>query len=203
MLIPLLEEEDALEAILSRLDGLLLPGGADVDPRRYGEAAIPGLGEVRVEADRVELHLVRAAARRALPVFGICRGIQVLSVAMGGSLYQDLRHQQVTTVDHTGSRPVGRDHLVHPVRIDPSSELAKLVGATQIEVNSLHHQGIKTVAPRLRAVAWSPDGVIEGVEGEQGFLVAVQWHPEELQAQPWGRRLFEGFVSACAQRVAR
>lgn len=197
VLIPVLETSQALDAVLARLDGLLLPGGVDVDPRRYGEAALPGLGQVQAEADHVELTLAHTAVERGLPLLGICRGQQLLNVAMGGTLYQDLQRQGATSLDHDGSRPRGRDSMLHPVRIAPDSRLASLLGALEVHVNSLHHQGIKGVAPGLRAVAWSPDGVIEAVEGEGAFQVAVQWHPEELRAQPAAARLFEGFVAAC------
>lgn len=198
LLIPLLEDPRALEAVLERLDGLLLPGGPDVDPQHYREAALPNVNEVVAQADRVELLLARAAAAAATPLLGICRGSQVLNVALGGSLYQDLRSQRATTLDHAGSRPIARSHLLHAVRIEPGSRLAAVLGSTGLMVNSLHHQGIKTVAPSLEPVAWSPDGVIEGVEGTRGFCLAVQWHPEELPAQPAAVRLFEAFVAACS-----
>jgi putative glutamine amidotransferase len=201
VLIPVLETPETLRAILSRLDGLLLPGGVDVDPQQYGESALPDLNQVQAEADRVELTLAHAALERALPLLGICRGQQLLNVAMGGTIYQDLQSQGATSLDHTGSRPRGRDFLLHSVRIAPDSRLAALLGSLEVQVNSLHHQSIKGVAPGLRAVAWSPDGVIEAVEGEGAFQVAVQWHPEELRAQPEAARLFEGFVAAC-QRTA-
>jgi putative glutamine amidotransferase len=201
ILIPIVETVETLQAILSRLDGLLLPGGGDVDPPRYGEVGLPGLNQVQAETDRVELMLAHAALETDLPLLGVCRGQQLLNVAMGGTLYQDLQKQEATALDHTGSRPHGRDFLFHSVRIAPDSRLASLLGAIEVEVNSLHHQGIKGMAPGLRAVAWSPDGVIEAVEGEGAFRVAVQWHPEELPHQPAAARLFEGFVAAC-QRTA-
>lgn len=200
ILIPLLEATSALEAILERLDGLILPGGADIDPQHYREAAIPEWNEIAAQADRAELVLARAAVG-ARPLLGICRGSQVLNVALGGSLYQDLQRQHATTLDHTGSRPIARDHLLHSVRIQSGSRLAGIVGSTELEVNSLHHQGIKALAPGLKPVAWGPDGVIEGVERAGEFCLAVQWHPEELVAQPASARLFEALVTACSARA--
>ncbi len=201
VLIPPAESPVTLGAVLERLDGLLLPGGPDVDPRHYREEAIAGLNKIDGEADRQELQLARAALAARKPLLGVCRGQQLLNVALGGTLYQDLRTQQATEVDHTGSRPVARDHLVHPVRLEPGSRLAALIGGAEIAVNSLHHQGIKTLAPGLRAVAWSPDGVIEAVEGEGRFCLAVQWHPEELLAHAWALHLFQAFVRASAGNV--
>jgi len=198
VLIPPMDTAAGVQALLARLDGLLLPGGADVDPRHYGEEAIPGLNRIDSGADQQELELARVAAAGGKPLLGICRGQQLLNVALGGTLYQDLRAQEATEIDHTGSRPVGRDHLLHPVRIEPASRLAELIGAPEVAVNSLHHQGIKALAPGLRAVAWSPDGVIEAVEGKGRFCLAVQWHPEELQAHAWAARLFQGLVRACS-----
>lgn len=203
VLIPLLDDEERLRAIYERLDGIVLPGGADVAPQEYGEEPIGNLNVVEPPRDRVELTLARWAVADDLPTLGICRGQQVLNVAMGGSLWQDLRHQGVTSVDHSDADGRGRTALVHRVRLDPNSRLAQLIDETNIEVNSLHHQAVKTVAPRLRVTGTSDDGVIEAMESdEHRFLIAVQWHPEEIDTIPWVQRLFTGFARAASGGTA-
>jgi putative glutamine amidotransferase len=197
VLIPILDDEDQLRAIYDRLNGIVFPGGADVAPQEYGEEPIDNLNVVEPERDRVELKLARWAFDDDLPTLGICRGQQVLNVALGGSLYQDLRHQQVTTVEHSDADGRARNAMMHQVRLDPGSRLAQLIDETSIEVNSLHHQAVKLVAPKLKVTGTSDDGVIEALESaDRRFLIAVQWHPEEIDSIPWVRRLFEGFVRA-------
>jgi putative glutamine amidotransferase len=196
VLIPLIDDWDRLRAIYERLDGIVFPGGGDVAPREYHEAEIPNLTEVQPLRDRLELRLARWAFDDALPTFGICRGQQLVNVAQGGSLYQDLIHQKATTKDHTGkNRP--RNQLTHHVRLDPGSRLAQLIDETDLEVNSLHHQAVRDVGAGLRVTGRSEDGVIEAMESADGrFLITVQWHPEELIDLDWSRRLFAGFVKA-------
>jgi putative glutamine amidotransferase len=199
VLIPLLSDDDLLRTILDRLDGILFPGGADLAPAQYGEDPIPGLNVVEAARDHTELRLARWAFERDLPTLGICRGQQLLNVALGGTLHQDLRVQGVTDTDHSDADGRARSALVHRVRIEPGSRLAGLVGSTEVEVNSLHHQGLKRVAPGLQVVGCSEDGVIEAVEARDSrFLVAVQWHPEELRELPWVHRLFQGFAAAAS-----
>jgi putative glutamine amidotransferase len=197
VLIPLIDDHDRLRAIYERLDGIVFPGGADVAPEAYGEAPIDNLNVVEPERDRTELTLARWAFDDDLPTLGICRGQQLINVALGGSLYQDLRHQGVTTVEHSDADDRARDALVHGVRLDPDSRLAQLIDETNVDVNSLHHQAVKSVAPALRVTAKSEDGVIEAIESpERRFWIAVQWHPEEIDELPWVRRLFQGFARA-------
>ncbi len=192
--------------LLALMDGLLLPGGVDVDPARYGQAPHPST-EVDVELDRLERQLLEPALAEGRPVLAICRGIQALNVALGGTLVQDLADLRPGPVDH---RPdIGRRHLAHGLRVEPGSRLADAVGATDLRVNSLHHQGIGRLAPGLRATAWAEDGLIEGVEApDQPFVVGVQCHPEELwrESAPL-RRLFGAFGAAVrtarANRAAR
>jgi putative glutamine amidotransferase len=204
LLIPLLEDEAVLRALYERLDGVLLAGGCDVDPRHYGEEPLPELGTVDALRDRVELLLARWAAQDNKPIFGICRGMQVLNVALGGSLYQDISTQIPTPLVHDDSYASENwQHMAHELSIAPDSAVAQLLGATPFAINSLHHQSLKTVAPGLRAVGWAPDGVIELVEGDgAGFLLGVQCHPEALQAaaDPRWQTLFRHFVEHC--RVA-
>ena len=197
VLIPLLDDQDRLRAIYERLDGIVFPGGADVAPEEYGEDPIDNLSVIEPERDRTELVLARWAFEDDLPTLGICRGQQLLNVALGGTLYQDLRHQGVTQVEHSNADGRARNALLHSVRLDPDSRLAQLIDETRIDVNSLHHQAVKSVAPRLRVTGKSDDGVIEAIESpERRFLIAVQWHPEEIDEIPWVRRLFAGFASA-------
>jgi putative glutamine amidotransferase len=173
---------------LPDLDGLLLPGGWDVDPSFYGERRDENLGETDPELDETELSLFHQARERGLPVLGICRGQQVINVAMGGSLVQHLEGHEV--------RALGRGHLAHTIDVDPDSELGRAAGEDKIRVNSLHHQAVKTLAPGLLQTARGEDGTVEGVESDDGLIVAVQCHPEELAADlPWARHLFERFVA--------
>jgi putative glutamine amidotransferase len=200
VLIPLLDDDERLRAIYQRLDGIVFPGGADIAPQEYGEEPIGNLNVVEAARDRTELTLARWAVADDLPTLGICRGQQVLNVALGGSLYQDLRHQGVTSVDHSDADGRARTALMHRVRLEPDSRLAQLIDETNIEVNSLHHQAVKAVAPQLKVTGTSEDGVIEALESDdRRFLIAVQWHPEEIDDLPWVRRLFAGFAQAAAQ----
>jgi putative glutamine amidotransferase len=197
VLIPIFDDDERLRAIYERLDGIVLPGGADVAPQEYGEEPIGDLNVVEAPRDRTELTLARWAFADDLPMLGICRGQQVLNVALGGSLWQDLRRQGVTSVEHSDADGRARTALIHRVRLDPDSRLAQLIDETNIEVNSLHHQAIKTVAPQLRVTGTSEDGVIEALESDdRRFLIAVQWHPEEIDTLPWVQRLFSGFARA-------
>jgi putative glutamine amidotransferase len=166
----------------------LLPGGWDVDPALYGEEPDPKTGPVDKELDDTELRLFAQARDRGLPVMGICRGQQVINVAMGGSLQQHLDGHEV--------RSFGRSHLAHTVEVDPGSELGRAAGGDhQIRVNSLHHQAIGKLAPGLVPTARDEDGNVEGIETSDGLIVAVQCHPEELTTDlPWARNLFERFV---------
>jgi gamma-glutamyl-gamma-aminobutyrate hydrolase PuuD len=179
--------------LLDRVDGLVLTGGADVDPAFYGEEPHP-LTEAERDRDELELPLVRAAIERGVPVLAICRGHQVVNVALGGTLIQHLDNPE-----HIGDSAGNRSEIRHPrVRVDPHSVLGELLGVSEIATNSLHHQAVGRLAPGLRATAWADDGVIEGLETPDGILLSVQCHPEELtDTQAWARRLFEAFVGRC------
>ena len=194
----------AAPALLERLDGLLLPGGVDVAPARYGDSPRPGLGPVDEDLDALELPLVDAAIERRLPLFGICRGQQVVNVALGGTLYQDLTADGATDLEHSMTWDQGRDFLAHPIEIAGDSRLREIVGADRIEVNSFHHQAVRQVAPGLRVTAFSPaDGVIEGLESDDGMILTIQCHPEELTMHAWARALFEEFVTTAADLSPR
>lgn len=199
VLIPLAITGDDLQTVYERLDGVLLPGGCDIDPAYFNEAPHPNLGEVDLERDRVELAFARFAVEGGKPVLGVCRGAQVINVAFGGTLYQDLPSEyEGTLLRH--AHPVkdfDRSHLAHPVRVEEESRLAHALGSPIVQVNSRHHQSIKDVAQGFETVARAPDGVIEGIELPQHpFALGVQWHPENLQARPEMKRLLEAFVAA-------
>jgi putative glutamine amidotransferase len=178
---------------LPDVDGLLLPGGWDVDPAFYGESKDEKIGPIDRELDETELSLFGQAHDQEIPVLGICRGQQVINVAMGGSLVQHVEDHDV--------RMHGRRHLAHNIEIDPSSELGLAAGEHKIRVNSLHHQAIRRVAPGLHQTAPGDDGTVEGVESDDGLIVAVQCHPEDLTTDlPWARSLFERFVARAKDR---
>jgi putative glutamine amidotransferase len=170
------------------LDGLLLPGGWDVDPALYGEKPDPKVGDIDPELDETEIRLFKDAREKQIPVLGICRGQQVINVAMGGTLLQHLEGHEV--------RAFGRSHLAHRASVDPSSELGRAADGREIQVNSLHHQAVGVLAPGLRQTATGDDGTVEGIETDDGLIVAVQCHPEELTGDlPWARSLFKRFVT--------
>ena len=182
------------------MDALLLPGGADVEPRRYGAAARNDCHlSIAPELDEVELRLVEWALADGIPMLGICRGIQVLNVACGGTLWQDVQVEGAVSESHD-QEP--RDSLVHDLDVEPDSLLARTMGATHVRVNSLHHQAIRDLGAPLRAVAHSSDGLIEGVElASANFVVGIQCHPEELsRKEEWAARLFTALVAAAEKR---
>jgi putative glutamine amidotransferase len=181
--------------MLQGIDGLLLPGGWDMDPAFYGEPPAEGLGTTDRELDQAEIDAVTEAMAIGLPVLGICRGQQVLNVALGGTLHQHLP-------DHDG-RDKARDRLSHPIRVERDSELAQAAGSGEVMVNSLHHQAVKELGTGLKVTASSPDGVIEGVEHGEG-VVAVQCHPEELvDRSEWAMTLLQRFVERAARARGR
>jgi putative glutamine amidotransferase len=201
-LIPLLRDDtETLRCLYERLDGLFLTGGVDVDPANYHEPRHERCGVTDPDRDWTELTLIRWAVADHKPVLGVCRGIQILNVAAGGTLYQDLTAQRPHALKHDYFAPGGnptRDYLAHEIRPVPGSRLAAVLGSEEVPVNSMHHQGIKDLAPGLAPTAFAPDGLIEGVEGRNGrFLLGVQWHPEELaDGDPAMRRLFTAFLAA-------
>lgn len=192
--------------IVSALDGLLLQGGADIDPRAYGEEPSATVGPIDVVRDRFELDLLRAFVAAGKPVFGICRGMQLINVAFGGSLHQDLCSDGVTAFHHVHADAY--DLHEHPLRIGAGTWLSALYdGATVGRVNSIHHQGVERLGQGLVAEAWSDDGVVEAVRGSgENFVLGVQWHPEFhdartphlLAADP----LMQAFLDAAAARRA-
>ena len=187
-----------IDDVLSPAAALVVTGGEDVDPALFGESPRPGLGRVVRDLDEWEIALVRRARQRGIPVLGVCRGIQVLNVALGGTLIQDIARERPGALDHQQAEE--RSSRTHAVACVSGSRLAGLVGDAPT-VNSMHHQAIALAAPGLRVTATAPDGIIEGVEwaGTEWWAVGVQWHPEELDGRD--AALFAAVVEAAAARL--
>jgi putative glutamine amidotransferase len=184
-----LSPSEALDA----LDGLVLTGGPDVDPARYGEAAHPNVKPAEPARDAFELELAARAVERDLPTLAICRGMQVLNVAAGGTLMQDIPSALPSAAPHAVNDP--KNAIAHPVKIAPGSRVAELLGLTQVDVNSRHHQAVNRPAPGLVVTATAPDGIVEAVEKPDArFCVAVEWHPENFVATGEFLPLFRGLV---------
>ena len=173
LVLPAETNRDVVARMLASVDVLLLCGGEDVDPSRYKTKPSPRLGEVNLRRDAWEWLLLDEAVKRRLPVIGICRGCQLINVYFGGTLWQDLPSERPGEVKHRGT------HL-HGVRLEASSRLARSLGATEMQVNTSHHQAVRDLAPGFRAVAFAPDGVVEAIESETLPVVGVQFHPEKL-----------------------
>lgn len=186
---PMLDPADAAD-IIEATAGLVLTGGEDVEPGRYRAAPHPRLGAIDPARDAMEIALIHAARARRRPLLAICRGIQVLNVALGGTLYQDLASERPGPVQHQDEKGC------HPIRIDAGSLLEQTLGTTTAAVNSRHHQAVRDLAPGLRASAWSEDGLIEALEpaAASPWMLAVQWHPEDLTETA----LFGAFARAVA-----
>ncbi len=190
---------DQLPDALAECDGLLLTGGVDVDPNAYGETPHPTV-ETDATRDDYELELARLAIARDLPLLAICRGVQVLNVAAGGSLIQDLPSQHPSSTPHAINEP--RNAIAHDVTITPGTCLSMLLGAPSMAVNSRHHQAVKDVAADFVVSAMSPDGVVEAIERPAStFCVGVQWHPENFWATGQFMGLFHGLVRSASQRT--
>jgi putative glutamine amidotransferase len=195
----------SLECLMDLADGLLLTGGEDVSPGQYGEDPHPNLGLTNPLRDEMELQALESALRRELPVLAICRGMQLLNVCFGGSLFQDLPSQRPGDLVHEQEAPVG--HRWHSAEVADGSRLERIFGATDLFINSFHHQAVKRLGSGLRAVAWADDGVVEAVESvEHPWVFGVQWHPERGEAESPGdrrdpdRRLIYAFLAAAADR---
>jgi putative glutamine amidotransferase len=192
----------ARETLWRRLDGLVLTGGGDIEPARFDQAPHPKTALVSAERDGLELELVDRALRDDVPLFGICRGLQVLNVALGGSLHQHIPDAVGEAVNH--SQAEKRHVPTHPVKLlTEGTRLGGILGAPELAVNSFHHQALRTLGRGLREVAWAPDEVIEAVEHEdqRRFVVGVQWHPEDLvDRDAAARALFTAVVEAARAR---
>lgn len=198
---------DERAEILRRLDGVLLTGGGDVDPARFSEPRHPTTVDVSAARDGLEIDLTRWALEAHVPLLAICRGLQVLNVALGGSLHQDIPSEPGSPLDHSQAelQTRARHQPTHHVKVQEGSRLAAILGALELDVNSFHHQAIKRLGRGLEDVAWAPDGIIEGVEfgDDAPFVVGVQWHPEELAGHDLAaRNLFAALVGRARERRA-
>lgn len=197
VMMPLTEDARVIERLVELFDGFLLTGGHDVDPAMYGEEPLKECGALCTPRDRMEKLLLLKALEADKPVFGICRGIQLLNVGLGGTLYQDLPSQHPSGVNHHMTAPYHQP--AHEVFVEKETPLYRILGTEKLEVNSYHHQAVKDLAPGLEAMAYAGDGLAEAVwmPGRR-FVAAVQWHPEfSYKVNESSRRLFAAFVDAC------
>jgi len=203
VLVPLLDDLETLRAIYERTDGILIPGGVDVDPAVFGEKPHERLGRIDPARDRVEIQLVKWAVEDDKPLLGLCRGLQVINVALGGTLYQDLETEYPNPIKHDYFPTYGysRDHLAHDVAVEAGSRMRHALVDAAVPVNSMHHQGIKALATGLSASAVAPDGLIEAAEStSESYIVGVQWHPEVFElSDPSSGVLFTDFVQAASR----
>ena len=196
LLLPVTPEPELAEQMFAQCDGILFPGGVDVDPRFYGEAPDPMLGTVDSTMDRFWLQVLDFALDHKLPLLGICRGMQLVNVGLGGSLYQDLVRRGVPSYLH--SQKQSRDYLMHQVKLTPGSRLSAVLGEESVYTNTMHHQCVKEPGKGLKRVAQTDDGVPEALESEDGQIMLVQWHPEALlETEPRMCRLFEDLIERC------
>lgn len=204
-LIPLIPEDvETLRGIYDELDGVFLPGGADIDPANYGEQRHPNCDLSDTARDQVELTLTKWAMRDRKPVLGVCRGLQLINLAAGGTLWQDIESQRPGSIKHDYfpfREGHARDHLAHAITVRDGTQLAEILGAGERRVNSMHHQGIRDLARGFIVSATAPDGLIEGIElKSEQFLLAVQWHPEALsEKDARTQQLFEAFTTAARE----
>ncbi len=202
LMLPLTDDSDALAQLCGLCDGFLLTGGHDVSPEVYRAERLPVCGACSPERDRMEAGLLARAMAADKPVLGICRGIQFINAALGGTLWQDLPSQRPSAVEHHQAPPY--DVPAHPVDLVPGTPLASLLGAKSILVNSYHHQAIRQIAPGLEPMAEAPDGIVEAVHHPgRRFLWAVQWHPEfAWRTDSNALAIFRAFVAACGSEGA-
>lgn len=182
LIIPYNADDEVIKSQMGHVQGLILSGGHDVDPHLYGEELLPSIGPIWPARDHFDILLLKIAEEQGKPVLGVCRGAQIINVAHGGSLYQDIGYRSGTTFKHEqGHTP---DLPTHSLKVKEGSHLAHVLGKTNFMVNSFHHQLIRDVAPDLIEVAQAGDGVVEGLENKAGNVLAVQWHPEMLHKNP-------------------
>tara|TARA_B100001964_G_scaffold131914_1_gene145730 strand:- start:38 stop:769 length:732 start_codon:yes stop_codon:yes gene_type:complete len=199
MLIPLGLQMDELRDLYDRADGLVLSGGGDIHPEQYGDTLTELCTRIDPERDELEFALVRWAAAEGKPILAICRGIQSMNVALGGTLWRDLATELPNAAKHDCYPNYPRDQRTHSLSVTPDSRLAQLLQVTSVEVNSLHHQACREVAPEMRQVAIAPDGIVEAAEiPNHPYAVGVQWHPEWIQDTRDQQGLFAGLVNACS-----
>ena len=202
VLLPHTKDESAARELIGHLDGLLLAGGVDIEPSRYGEQTLPECGEIDLQRDEFEMLIARVALEQRIPIFGICRGIQSLAVAMGGTLYQDIESQLgIEAVRHEQKPPYNVP--AHTVCFAPDGLFARILGTNKAETNSMHHQSVKDAGSRLIVEGYSEDGIVEAVRSKENDAVfAVQYHPEYMSGEySHAAKLFEYLVK-CAKDYA-
>jgi putative glutamine amidotransferase len=201
--ISLIPKPDYINSVVEALDGILLPGSdSDVDPLRYDCEPHPKLGAVHPIKDETDLLLIKAAERKNIPIFAICFGMQILNVARGGTLIQDIESHKPEVLKHEQGAP--RDRASHTIDLEDDTKLAEIAGILNFAVNSHHHQAIERLGADLIATAWAADGIIEAIEDPQPdrFVVAVQWHPElGWERDKVSQRLFKAFVAEAAKTM--
>lgn len=196
LLLPYVEDEKIIDAFIDLCDGLLFTGGADVEPEYYGEIKKETCGETEPSRDKLEFAVLKKAMEKDKPILGICRGLQVFNVAMGGTLYQDLPGEHKTEISHVQTE--GEYETSHTVYVEKGSPLENVVGKSEITANSFHHQAIKDLADGLTVIAKAADGIIEGVYApDKRYLFAYQWHPERLYRFEDNKALFDDFIKNC------
>ncbi len=203
ILLPLGASPAEMRTFFEQVDGLLIPGGGDIEPAQYGgENAHETVSGVDADRDRIEMALVRWAVEAGKPLLAICRGLQVFNVALGGTLWEDVYSQMPEAIFHSYTDIKPRAYIAHQVTVQVGSRLAQQLGVTATPVNSLHHQGIRQLAAGVTAVAYAPDGLIEGIEiPDHPYAIGVQWHPEDLApTAPAMQGLFDGLVRAARKQ---
>ena len=189
--------EDNWKALYEKLDGIIFSGGADIDPKLYNEKPHPKVYGINHDRDNLEIPLILQTIEDEKPFFAICRGFQVLNVALGGTLYTHISDQLENSLQHSTPKDQPRSAPVHEIKIEEDSHLAKIVGTPILKVNSWHHQGVKDISPQLKITAYAPDGLAEAMElKNHPFSIAVQWHPEWMPEDKAMNSLFKAFVEA-------
>lgn len=195
ILLPCAPTTENRAEIVSMLDGLLVPGGADIDPSLYGEEKMGVCGATFKSEDEYDMALIKEAVKKGIPILATCRGHQIINVLYGGTMYQDIPTQCPSDINHAMGENYKENY--HPVTLEADSHLAKILGATEVTANTSHHQAIKDMAPGFRVVGRAPDGIIEAIENEDGSILCVQWHPERMQEFEMYRDLFKHFIDKC------
>ena len=189
--------EDDWKALFAQLDGIIFTGGGDISLELTHGEPHPNVSEADTMRDTIELSLMQFAVEKNKPFIGICRGFQMLNVALGGTLYSHIIDQVENSLQHDTPRDQPRNSLVHEIKVEESSRLAEILGTLTLKVNSWHHQGVKDIPPQLKVTAYSPDGIIEALElPDHPFGIAVQWHPEWMQEHAPMREIFIAFIEA-------
>lgn len=199
VMLPMTDNTEILESLTEKLDGFLFTGGQDVDPKIYGEEKIDECGEICSKRDSMEKKLLEIILEKDKPLLGICRGIQFINAVLGGTLYQDLNKQYLSSVEHTMKPPYNR--TVHYVSVVEDTPLSELLNTKKLGVNSYHHQAVKELSPKLKAMAFA-DGLVEAVYMEdKKFVWAVQWHPElSFESDENAAAIFKEFTEVCRRK---